>query len=206
MFRDLVRSNRSSRRAASRAAGSGFAWSLAPVRGADRSKRFVVATFSDAASLLRAVRAVRGENLRIYDVYAPYPIHGMDAAMGVRRTRLPLVTLLAGLAGLALAITFQFYAGILDWNMNVGGKPDNSTLAFIPISFELAVLMGALATVAALFLRARLFPGRRECLMAEGVTDHMFALVIRKSTDTDGGREVLERCGAEAIEEKAVEA
>src|ERR1700710_758092 len=99
-------------------------------------RNVLVATFSDADSLMRAVAPVRAENLRIHDVYAPYPIHGLDQAMGIRRTRLPLVTFLVGLLGLSFAITFQFYTTVLDWPLNVGGKPDNSTLAFIPICFE----------------------------------------------------------------------
>ncbi|HEY2845443.1 MAG TPA: DUF3341 domain-containing protein [Bryobacteraceae bacterium] len=166
-----------------------------------------MATFSDAGRLLQAVRAVRSENFRVYDVYAPYPVHGLDEAMGMRRTRLPWITFFAGLSGLALAMTFQYYTAVLDWGMNVGGKPDNSTLAFIPIGFELTVLLGALTTVAALFFRARLFPGKRECLIAAGVTDHVFALAIRKrkSVDTDFVRKVLERSGADAVEEKAAD-
>jgi ActD protein len=168
---------------------------------------FLVATFSDANSLMQAVVAVRRENFRIYDVYAPYPIHGLDDAMGLRRTRLPLVTLLAGVSGLVLALSFQFYASILDWPMNVGGKPDNSTLAFIPICFELAVLMAGLATVAALFLRARLYPGRREQIIVEGVTNNLFALVLRKrdSLDTVRAGRILLQSGADEIEEKEAE-
>src|SRR5262249_32611988 len=139
-----------------------------PQKKAYRSRpmpdRFLIATFSDAGRLLCAVRAAREAKFRIYDVYAPYPVHDLDQAMGIRRTRLPWVTLAAGVTGLLTAIALQFYASVFDWPLNVGGKPDNSTLAFIPISFELTVLFGGLATVAALFVRARLFPGKRECL------------------------------------------
>ena len=168
---------------------------------------FLVATYSDADSLMNAVEAVREAEFRVFDVYAPYPVHGLDQAMGVRRSRLPWFTLVAGLSGLVVAITFQFYANTLDWNMNVGGKPDNSTLAFLPISFELTVLLGGLVSVAALFLRGRLFPGKREQLIVEGVTDNVFALVIRKSPSVDVGRarEILARCGASAIDEKAAD-
>jgi hypothetical protein len=168
-------------------------------------RNVLVATFSDADSLLRAVPSVRGENFRIHDVYAPYPIHGLDQAMGIRRTRLPFVTAAVGLMGLIFAICFQFYTQILDWPLNVGGKPDNSTLAFIPICFELTVLFGGLATVAALFLRAKLYPGKREQLAAPGVTNNVFALVLRKadaSTDMRRAREILQAHGAREIEEK----
>lgn len=169
---------------------------------------FLVATFSDAEKLLHAVRAVREENLRIYDVYAPYPIHGLDAAMGVRRTRLPWVTFVVGCCALALALTFQFYTTVLDWPLNVGGKPDNSTLAFVPICFELTVLLSGLATVAALFLRARLYPGKKESLFAEGVTNDTFALVLRKReapSDLHRARKLLQESGADRIREREAE-
>jgi hypothetical protein len=171
------------------------------------AKDFLVATYSDANSLMKAVETLRAENLKIHDVYAPYPIHGLDQAMRLNRTRLPLVTLCGGLAGFTLAISFLFYTNVLDWDMNVGGKPDNSTLAFIPIGFELTVLVGGLATVAALFLRARLFPGKRECLIAEGVTDNRFALVVPKSglAETSRAREILEQSHADQLEEKAAD-
>ena len=111
-------------------------------------KRFVVATFPDSHRLLTAVRSARNAELRIQDVYAPYPIHDLDHAMGLRRSRLPLVTLVAGATALSIALFFQFYAAVLDWNLNVGGKPDNSSLAFVPICFELTVLISGLATFA----------------------------------------------------------
>lgn len=169
---------------------------------------FLVATFSDAETLLHAVRAVTREDFRIYDVYAPYPVHGLDAAMGVRRTRLPWVTFLVGCCALALALTFQFYTTVLDWPLNVGGKPDNSTLAFVPICFELTVLLSGLATVAALFLRARLYPGKRESLFAEGVTNDTFALVLRKREapfDIHRARKLLQESGADRIREREAE-
>ena len=122
-----------------------------------------------------------------------------------RRTKLPLVTLLAGLAGLTFAAFFQFYANVLDWPLNVGGKPDNSALAFIPICFELTVLCGGLATVFALLVRARLYPGRRERLAADRVTDDEFALVLRRPDnffERRRARELLEELGARFVEEK----
>jgi hypothetical protein len=168
---------------------------------------FLAATFSDADCLVDAVRVLRRERFRIYDVYSPFPIHGLDKAMGIRRTKLPRITLVAALTGLVVALTFQFYAAVLDWPMNVGGKPDNSTLAFVPISFELMVLFAGLSTVAAFLLRARLFPGQRPKLAVEGLTDDVFALVLRQREDLDieRAREVLADCGANAIEEIAAE-
>jgi len=167
---------------------------------------FVIATFSDPEALLQAVKAVRAEEFRVHDVYAPYPIHGLDRAMGIRHSRLPWVTFFAGLAGLTLAITFQFYTTVLDWPLNIGGKPDNSTLAFVPISFELTVLIGGVTTALALLVRAKLFPGRRERLAADGVTDNKFALVLKKrSGDLKRAAVILRDSGAESVEQKVMD-
>jgi Protein of unknown function (DUF3341) len=169
---------------------------------------FVVATFSDADSLMEAVEATRRENFKIYDVYAPYPIHGLDAAMGIRRSRLPWVTFIVGLSALIGALVLQFYTAVLDWPLNVGGKPNNSTLAFLPITFELTVLLGGLSIVAALLIRTRLYPGKKERLIVEGVTNNKFALVLRKrdaSFDTKRVRQLLEQSGADRVQEKEAE-
>jgi len=166
--------------------------------------KVLVATFPHVDGLLHAVRQARREMLRVYDVFAPFPIHGLDDAMGIRPTRLPKVTLIAGLTGLAFALSLQFYANVLDWPLNVGGKPDNTTLAFVPITFELAVLFGGLATVAAFFLRARLYPGKRTWLPTAGVTNDVFALVVRKPATEEIHRRalaLLAECGAASVTE-----
>jgi hypothetical protein len=166
---------------------------------------FVIGTFSEPDALVAAAASLSRERCRVYDVFAPYPIHGLDEAMAIRRTRLPVVTLLAGFAGLTFAAAFQFYTNILDWRLDVGGKPNNSWLAFFPICFELTVLCGGLTTVLALLVRARLYPGKRELLATEGVTDDSFALVLRRPDNFFERRrvyELLEQLGARWIEEK----
>ena len=170
-----------------------------------RRRNFLVATFTDADALMSAVPAMRRESLRVHDVYAPYPIHGLDRAMGLRRTKLPWVTLLAGLFGLTFAVTFQFYTNVFDWPLNVGGKPDNSSLAFVPICFELTVLIGGLGTAGAFLLRARLFPGKREELPVLGVTNNVFAIVTHIPVDSNDGdlaRQIMLEHGADEIEER----
>jgi hypothetical protein len=170
--------------------------------------KVVIATFPHVDGLLKAVRQARREMLRVYDVYSPFPVHGLDEAMGIRQTRLPKITLIAGLTGLAFALSLQFYANVLDWPLNVGGKPDNTTLAFIPISFELTVLFGGLTTVAAFLLRTKLFPGKQPWLPAAGVTDDVFALVLRKPTAEETEQRalaLLKDCGAASITESEAE-
>jgi hypothetical protein len=170
--------------------------------------KVLVASFRQVDGLLTAVRRARREMLRVYDVFAPFPIHGLDEAMGIRHTRLPKVTLLAGLTGLATALTLQFYTNVLDWPLNVGGKPDNTTLAFIPICFELTVLFGGLATVAAFLLRARLYPGKKAWLVNPGVTNDVFALVLRKPSEEETHQRalaLLKDCGAASVTENEAE-
>jgi len=173
-----------------------------------REQSFIVATFSNPDKLVRAVETVRSQNFNVYDVYAPYPIHGLDHAMGVRRSRLPWVTFIIGMCALAGALVLQYYTAVLDWPLNVGGKPNNSTLAFLPVTFELTVLLGGLSTVLALFIRGRLYPGKKEQLIVEGVTNNKFALVLRKkdaSFDTRRARQLLEQSGADRVQEKEAE-
>lgn len=168
-------------------------------------ERFLVGTFSDADRMMSALGPLRAAGVSIHDVFAPYPVHGLDHAMGIRRTRLPLVTLIMGLVGLAFALCFQYYTAVFDWPLDVGGKPDNSTLAFVPICFELTVLIGGLGTVGAFLLRTRLFPGRREQLPVHGVTNNVFAVVVHAPAEGDTetrARQIFKESGADAVEEQ----
>ena len=165
-------------------------------------KQFLVATFLDEQALRDAVTRMRAHGYRIYDAYTPYPVHGLDELMGLRRSRLPYVSFAAGVVGLISALAFQFYAAVVDWPLNVGGKPANSTLAFIPITFELTILCAGLATAAALLVRCGLRPGARPALFAPGVTEDVFALVLRRRDATfDAGeaRRLLMSSGARNV-------
>jgi hypothetical protein len=139
----------------------------------------LIATFADEHALREAAARLRAHGSTIHDIHTPYPVHGLDRLLGVGRSRLPMMSFVAGLCGLALALGFQFYAAVFDWPLNVGGKPANSTLAFIPITFEITVLFAGLGVVAAFFARAALFPGARRDVPAQGVTDDVFAIVLR---------------------------
>ena len=138
----------------------------------------VALRFSDEAALLAGVRAARADGDAIVDAYTPYPVHGLDAAMGLPRSRLPLAALAGGVAGLVSAMGFQFYVSAFDWPLNVGGKPVNSTLAFVPITFEITVLLAGLAITAAFFWRCRLFPGAHTIAPDAAVTLDAFVLVL----------------------------
>jgi hypothetical protein len=143
------------------------------------SRRFLVATFSNEHALRSATHGLRERGFRIHDVYTPYPVHGLDELMDIRHSRLPMATLVGALAGGATALAMQFYMAVFDWPLNVGGKPPNSTLAFVPITFELTVLCAGLLTAAAFLIRCRLMPGARPRQFADRTTEDVFALVLR---------------------------
>jgi hypothetical protein len=169
--------------------------------------QFLVGTFSNEHSLRDAVRQLRTHGFRIYDAYTPYPVHDLAELMGVRRSRLPIVSLVAALVGLGIALGFQFYAAVFDWPLDVGGKPPNSTLAFVPITFEITVLCAGLATAAAFLVRSHLVPGTRPVLFAEGTTEDVFALVLRRrdaTFDAAEARRLLMESGARFVTLKEV--
>lgn len=143
------------------------------------AREFLIATFDHEQPLIEAVRAVRSRGFRVYDVYSPYPVHRLDEALALRRSRLPIVTLVGGLLGLAVTIGFEFYAAVFDWPLDIGGKPDNSLLAFIPIAFEITVLGAGLATAGGFLARCGLRPTTRVRCAHIAATDDLFALVVR---------------------------
>jgi hypothetical protein len=162
----------------------------------------LVAYFDDEHRLMAGARAARAAGLEIRDAFTPYAVHGLDEAIGQRRSRLTWVCFAAGLTGGALALSFELWTSAMSWPLNVGGKPYASVPAFIPVTFELTVLSAALTSAAAFFLRSRLFPGKKSEPMPR-VTDDRFALVLER--DDAGARELLRRAGAVELDGPAGE-
>ena len=142
------------------------------------SRRLFIGVFEDEEDILAATREVREKGYEIADVYTPYAVHGLDEAMGLRRTRLPWVSFGFGLLGAGLKVWFEVWTTGIDWPINVGGKPWNSLPAFVPITFEVMVLLAGLSTLFAFFGLRRLFPGKAPKIPYPGVTDNRFVLVL----------------------------
>lgn len=111
---------------------------------ANRSNLYaMMAEFDSAAALVEAVRKVRDQGFRKWDVHTPFPIHGMDEAMGIKGTQLPFLVLACGLTGLGLATLMQWWMNAIDYPFVISGKPLFGLPANIPIMFELTVLFSA---------------------------------------------------------------
>lgn len=113
----------------------------------------VLGNFTDVNALVKAAEELRQSGYTEFDCYTPYPVHGLDAAMGVKRTILPYITFTAGTIGLMTALFLQ---STMIWTggeyvLNIGGKPMFALQFSIPIDFELTVLFSALSTVFGLF-------------------------------------------------------
>lgn len=144
------------------------------------SQLLVVGAFMGEEELLRAVRAARLQSLTVHDAYTPFPVHGMDEAMGLAPSKLPQACFTFAMTGLALAVGFQYWVSLFDWPMNIGGKSLDASPALVPIAFELTVLFAGLGSVAAFLRTRRLFPGRKPALEGLGGIDDRFLLALRE--------------------------
>ncbi|HZS08774.1 MAG TPA: DUF3341 domain-containing protein [Blastocatellia bacterium] len=111
----------------------------------------LIAEFDDPAALVAAARRAVEEGYRRLDAYTPYPIEELTEALRLRRSRLPLVVLLGGIAGGIGGYALLYWTSVIDYPLNVGGRPLHSWPAFIPITFETTVLIAALSAVLGLF-------------------------------------------------------
>lgn len=137
----------------------------------------VVGFFDDASSLLAATKKVREANFQSFDAFSPYPIHGLEKAAGLKSSFLPWVTLGAAFTGFMCSILLQGWTSVIDWPLNVGGKPFWSWPAFVPIFFEFTVLFAGLATVGAMFL-ANGMPNLKRRAFDNNITRDRFAIMI----------------------------
>ena len=172
------------------------------------SRIMMLGLFSDEDGIIGAVGAARAQGLRVVEAYTPYAVHGLDRALGLKRSRLSLVCLVAGALGAVLKLWFETWTAAVDWPVDVGGKPWNSLPAFVPITFEVMVLFAGLGTVAAFLLVSRLRPGKQPALIDPRVTNDRFALVLEETDSTfDPGRvrALLERHGAVEVTERITE-
>lgn len=174
------------------------------------TKKVLVGMFDDDAVFLKAIKAIRSEGIRIDDAFMPFPVHGFEEALGMKESKLHVGGFWMGLFGCLFALSFIFYVTNISWPINWGGKPSNSILAWIPITFEVTVLSAAVSMFFAFIIRNTLFPGKKPIVIDERLTDHMFAITfdMAKMDDSDVNevKGLLEKNGAVELKEAETEA
>lgn len=118
--------------------------------------RLVLAEFASPEPMLAALRELRAEGRLTLDAYTPYPVHGLDEALQLRRSPVPLVVLLCGVTGGSLGYLMQWWMNAVDYRINVGNRPPHFPPAFVPIAFECTILFAVLGAFFSLMVLSRL--------------------------------------------------
>jgi hypothetical protein len=164
-------------------------------------KKFVVGSFDDEAVLFPAVKKVRRAGYRIHDVYTPFPIHGLDKALGLRDTSLHTAGFIYGITGTCTALGFITWALTVDWQIIFGGKPFFSLPAWIPITFELTVLFAAVGMVLTFCYLCQMAPFVKKDHFNLRSTDDLFvmALELTEKTSENDTVSFLQSLGAKEV-------
>jgi hypothetical protein len=166
----------------------------------------ILAQFATPADLYHACEGVRDAGFTRWDAHAPFPVHGLDRAMGLKRSPLPWIVLVMGLTGAALGFGLQWWVHVSAYPLVISGKPYNAWPAFIPITFEVAVLFASAGAVLGMLALNRLpmhhHPLFRSAVF-ERVTDDAFFISIESwdpRFDAAATRKLLESLGARNVE------
>ena len=154
------------------------------------NSRYTAAVFRHEGELFAAAAEAREEGFEVHDVYTPFPVHGMDQAAGLNRSRLTWIALIAGAVGLMFGLGLQVWTSAYDWPLNVGGKPFNSFPLFIPVTFELTVLFSGLIAIGVLLVRNRLWLFSKRMVFSR-VTDDRFVIVLKQSDASFDARRAM---------------
>jgi len=154
------------------------------------------ALYDDDDILMDAAKKLVAKGVHVNDVFSPFPLHGIDPIIGVKKTRLAIVSFIFGLTGLSLALIGMRYFMIIDWPMNIGGKPNNTlmqnVLSFIPISFEFTVLLAAHGMGITYLIRNKTLPGMPATNPDPRTTNDHFSMKILHSENHQFSNDELE--------------
>jgi hypothetical protein len=170
-------------------------------------KKFVVGSFSDEAVLFPAVKNVRKAGYKIHDVYTPFPVHGLDHALGLRETSLHTAGFIYAITGTTTALSCIGWIFTKDWPLNIGGKPHFALPAWIPITFELTVLFSAIGMVLTFCYLCNLAPFVKKHIFHLRATDDLFVMAIECGDRTNDSevQAFLQNAGASEVNVQVAE-
>jgi len=164
------------------------------------TSKVIHAIYTDDDVLMAAVKKVKAKRYHIEEIYTPFPVHGLDKAMGLAPTRLAITAFIYGCIGLIVATLMMNFIMIEDWPQDIGGKPSFSYLenmpAFVPIMFELTVFFAAHLMVITFYLRSRMWPFKDAENPDPRTTDDHFLMEIPVSGNEKKLHDLLVETGA----------
>ncbi|MGM0577297.1 MAG: DUF3341 domain-containing protein [Myxococcota bacterium] len=166
----------------------------------------LLAEFDSARDIYHACEAVRDEGFRRWDAYTPFPVHGLDKAMGLTRSKLPWIVFGMAMLGAALGFGLQTWINVSEYPVIVAGKPYFSWQAFVPVTFEMGVLFGAFGAVFGMFGINRLPTYYHPVFNSDrfaAVTDDKFFIAIEAKDpmyDKRKTKKLLKKLGATHVE------
>ncbi len=172
----------------------------------ESDKNFVLGVFDDEEVLLDGIKKVRDSGVKIKEVYSPFPVHGMEAALGYKTSRLSVAAFLFGLTGTILALILQIGTMAVDWPMIIGGKDFLPFPTFIPVTFELTVLLAAFGMVGTFFVASNLKPWGKPRIYDIRSTDdkHIMAVDLAKNSMSEAEiKTALNSSGASEVNNKS---
>lgn len=177
------------------------------------SKKVIHAIFDDEEILLQSVKEIRSKKYDIEEVYSPFPVHGLDHALGLKETRMAITAFIYGCIGLSfggLLIYYIMISGVgKSWPMNIGGKPNftfyQNVPSFVPIMFECTVLFAGHLMSLTYFYRNKLYPGASTKSPDPRTTDDKFLMELIVEDSDKEIKKILKSTGASEINEKNIE-
>ena len=167
------------------------------------SNKVIHAFYNDDEVVLDAVKKVKAAHHHIEEVFCPFPVHGLDKAMGLAPTRLAITAFMYGVLGLGVAIWMTNYMMIQDWPQDIGGEPNFSWWlnmpAFVPIMFELTVFFAAHLMVITFYMRSRIWPFKAAENPDPRTTDDHFLMEIPVHDNEEELTALLKETGAVEI-------
>jgi hypothetical protein len=169
------------------------------------NKNIVYGLYDDEELLLAAVKEANADHLDIWDVFTPFPVHGLDPLLGLSESRLHIGGFVFGALGLLTAFLGMTWINTTDWPNIYGGKPYWSIPAYIPITFEVTVLFAAIGMTVTFFIINGQGPGITNPVLDKRITDDKFCIAF-DATDADGAKykSFLEKTGASEVNEKTI--
>ncbi len=167
----------------------------------------LIATFDKTPDVYHAAELVRDAGYRNWDVITPFPVHGLDKAMGLKRSIVPRISLVGGLTGFTTGMTMIWWTGAYDYKLVVGGKPFFSPMFAFPVSYELTILFTAFATIIGMFvvngLPMHYHPVLKYDQIRRGMDDQFFVVIEARDPRFNAAntRALLEKAGGKNITE-----